>query len=62
MYSALLNATNKGQEVSPLFFDSKAYKNSKMYKVNEDASKRAADYIKDKNEQAEAKKVQKAIN
>ncbi|MFY4775060.1 hypothetical protein [Metabacillus sp. RGM 3146] len=61
MYSALLNASNKGQEVSPLFFDSKAYKNSEMYKVNEEASKQAADYIKAKDEQSEARKVETAM-
>ncbi|MED4534008.1 T7SS effector LXG polymorphic toxin [Metabacillus fastidiosus] len=61
LFSALLEATAQGGEVSPINFDSKAYEKSEIYQLQDELKQQSLDYINYKEEQAEDRRVAKEI-
>ncbi|MED4461271.1 T7SS effector LXG polymorphic toxin [Metabacillus fastidiosus] len=61
LFSALLQATAQGGEVSPINFDSKAYEKSEIYQLQDELKQQSLDYINYKEEQAEERKLIKEI-
>ncbi|OIK10579.1 pre-toxin TG domain-containing protein, partial [Bacillus sp. MUM 13] len=52
---------SQGGKISPLSFDSKAYKNSDVYKLMDDVKKANSDYLTFKKDQAKARKQAKEL-
>ncbi|MGG3799108.1 T7SS effector LXG polymorphic toxin [Metabacillus fastidiosus] len=61
LFSKLLQATAQGGEVSPIHFDSNAYKASEIYQIQDELKQQSLDYINYKEEQAENRKLLKEI-
>ncbi|WP_353855655.1 T7SS effector LXG polymorphic toxin [Bacillus sp. Bos-x628] len=59
LYAEMMNATNDGKTISPINFDKKAYQNSEIYKAKDDIEKQTSEYLKNKKEQEEARKIAK---
>ncbi|WP_419881018.1 T7SS effector LXG polymorphic toxin [Peribacillus sp. B-H-3] len=61
LMGTLMNSSSKGGRVSPLYFDSQAYKNSEVHKQMDDVKKANSDYLAFKKDQAEARKQAKEL-
>ncbi|ASB86791.1 T7SS effector LXG polymorphic toxin [Bacillus sonorensis] len=59
LYGALTQATQKGKEASPVYFDAKAYHSSDIYKLKDEVEKGTAEYLTIKKEQEEARRIAK---
>ncbi|MEC0534280.1 T7SS effector LXG polymorphic toxin [Bacillus spizizenii] len=58
-YQALMNATAKGKNASPIHYNAKAYRDSEIHKMTEDVKKQTTDYISFKDQQAEQRRIVK---
>ncbi|AYK64670.1 ribonuclease YeeF family protein [Bacillus subtilis] len=58
-YQALMNATAKGKNASPIHYNAKAYRDSEIHKMTEDVKKQTTDYISFKDQQAEQRRIAK---
>lgn len=58
-YQALINATAKGKNASPIHYNAKAYRDSEVHKMTEDVKKQSTEYISFKDQQAEQRKIAK---
>lgn len=61
LYSQLIEATRQGENISPLYFNAKAYKTSEIYQLKDEMDKKGNDYLTFKKEQNEEREVQKEI-
>lgn len=59
LYSALIEATKKDGEISPIHFSLNAYHNSKVYQLKDDVQKNTKAYLDFKEEQAEVRRLKK---
>ncbi|MCY7838209.1 Ribonuclease YqcG [Bacillus licheniformis] len=59
-YSALIDATGKGKNASPLNYNSHIYQNSEVYKLKHRMHQEARSYIANKQKQYETGKAEKA--
>ncbi|WP_419883532.1 pre-toxin TG domain-containing protein [Peribacillus sp. B-H-3] len=57
----IMQSSSKGGKISPMYFDSKAYKNSDVYKQMDDVKKANSDYLTFKKDQAKARKQAKEL-
>ncbi len=48
LYSAMINATRQGENISPLYFNAEAYKTSTVFKKQSELKTQAAGYVKQK--------------
>ncbi|WP_231619528.1 T7SS effector LXG polymorphic toxin [Fictibacillus sp. 5RED26] len=48
LYSAMINATRQGENISPLYFNAEAYKTSTVFKMQSELKTQAAGYVKQK--------------
>ncbi|WFA06336.1 T7SS effector LXG polymorphic toxin [Bacillus sp. HSf4] len=58
-YTALIDATGKGKDASPIHYDAKAYRSSEAYQLKDDVHKNATNYIQFKKDQAEGRRIAK---
>ncbi|WP_191562160.1 ribonuclease YeeF family protein [Metabacillus idriensis] len=58
-FEALNDATKRGGQASPIYFDAKAYHNSSAYKLKDSVQHQAKSYLSYKKEQAEKRKIEK---
>ncbi|WP_191565934.1 T7SS effector LXG polymorphic toxin [Metabacillus idriensis] len=58
-FEALNDATKRGGQASPIYFDAKAYHNSSAYKLKDSVQHQAKSYLSFKKEQAERRKIEK---
>ncbi|MFO6498551.1 ribonuclease YeeF family protein [Bacillus sp. z60-11] len=58
-YTALIDATGKGKDASPIHYDAKAYRSSEAYQLKDEVHKNATNYIQFKKDQAEARRIAK---
>ncbi|WLR42877.1 T7SS effector LXG polymorphic toxin [Bacillus carboniphilus] len=61
LYSALIDATTKGGNVSPIHFNLKAFKESDVYQLRDDVQKATDEYVTLKDQQAEYRQLQAAV-
>ncbi|QHZ45104.1 ribonuclease YeeF family protein [Bacillus sp. NSP9.1] len=59
LYGALVHATQKGKEASPLYFNANAYHNSEVYGLKDEVEKGTSEYLSIKKEQEEARRIAK---
>ncbi|KAB7705326.1 transposase [Bacillus aerolatus] len=59
LFSELMKASTKGGKISPIYFDSQAYENSEIYKVQDEIAQQSADYVQYKEDQAYAREMAK---
>ena len=62
LYAQLLEATKQGENISPLYFNEKAYQTSEVYQLKDDMEKQGEAFLTFKKEQKEAREVQKEID
>ena len=62
LYAQLLEATKQGENISPLYFNEKAYQTSEVYQLKDDMEKQGDAYLTFKKEQKEAREVQREID
>ncbi|MGM0805578.1 MAG: T7SS effector LXG polymorphic toxin [Bacillota bacterium] len=48
LYSAMINATRQGENISPLYFNAEAYKTNPMFQMQNELKTQAAGYVKQK--------------
>ncbi|MBH0161846.1 T7SS effector LXG polymorphic toxin [Fictibacillus sp. 26RED30] len=48
LYSAMINATRQGENISPLYFNAEAYKTSTVFQMQSELKTQAAGYVKQK--------------
>lgn len=48
LYSAMINATRQGENISPLYFNAEAYKTSKVFQMQSELKTQAAGYVEQK--------------
>ncbi|WP_180850001.1 ribonuclease YeeF family protein [Bacillus sp. UMB0893] len=58
-FEALNNATSRGGQASPIYFDAKAYYNSAAYKMKDSVQHQAKSYLSFKKEQSERRNIEK---
>ena len=61
LFNQLIEATRKGENISPLNFNAKAYKTSEIYQLKDDVAKQTNQYLTFKKEQHEARELAKEI-
>lgn len=59
LYGALAQATQHGNEASPIYFDAKAYHNSDIYELKDEVEKGTSEYLTIKKEQEDARRIAK---
>ncbi len=61
LFAQLMEATRKGETISPLYFNAEAYHNSEVYKAITKVKDENDKYINFKKEQKEAREIQKEM-
>ncbi|MEH6946107.1 T7SS effector LXG polymorphic toxin [Bacillus sp. JJ634] len=61
LFNQLIEATRKGENISPLYFNAKAYKTSEIYQLKDDVAKQTNQYLTFKKDQHEARELAKEI-
>ncbi|SFC55612.1 Pre-toxin TG [Bacillus sp. OV322] len=61
LLGTIMNSSSQGGKISPMSFDSQAYKNSDVYKLMDDVKKANSDYLTFKKDQAKARKQAKEL-
>ncbi|MFJ8264818.1 deaminase domain-containing protein [Peribacillus asahii] len=61
LFNQLMEATRKGENISPLYFNANAYKTSEIYQLKDDVAKQTNQYLTFKKDQHEARELAKEI-
>ncbi|MFD0047794.1 T7SS effector LXG polymorphic toxin [Actinomycetes bacterium NPDC127524] len=61
LLGTIMNSSSQDGKISPMYFDSKSYKNSDVYKQMGDVKKANSDYLTFKKDQAKARKQAKEL-
>ncbi|MFB5282124.1 T7SS effector LXG polymorphic toxin [Peribacillus sp. Hz7] len=61
LFNQLIEATRKGENISPLYFNANTYKTSEIYQLKDDVAKQTNQYLTFKKDQHEARELAKEI-